>query len=159
MKLLTPPSRAMQRPPHWQDFRVTLEQSAARRITTHIPPALGSGVPREELYLPRDGGPWFTCRGGTGDMYHLRVNFCIHLFWTLPPSLSRFSLIPTSQTQCHPNTRCSEAAPQDTEVQLGCFTSPKPISIQTSLTADGSVFTISCLYPTQGEVQLEMEFC
>ena len=72
--------------------------------------------------------------------------------------LSHFSLIPTSQTQYHPNARCSEAARQDSEVQLGCFTSPKPISKQnTSLTADGSGFTVSCLHPTQGEVQLEVD--
>ena len=100
----------------------------------------------------------FTCQGGTGGMYHLRVNFCIHLFCTLPPSLSHFSLIPISQIQYHPNTRCSEAAWQDSEVQLGCFMSPKPISKQnTPLTSDGSVFTVSCLHSTQGEVQLEMD--
>lgn len=51
MKLLTLPSRALQRPPHWQGFRVTPEQSAAGRITARIPPALGSGAPREELIL------------------------------------------------------------------------------------------------------------
>lgn len=92
-------------------------------------------------------------------MYHLRVNFCIHLFWTLPPSLSHFSLIPTSQTQYHPNTRCSEAAQQDTEVHLGCFRSPKPISKQThhgQLMAQSSLFLLT---PHSGRGAVRDGFC
>lgn len=51
-----------------------------------------------------------------------------------------------------------EAALQGSEVQLGHFRSPTPISKQeTSLTVDDSDFTVSCLHPVQGEIQREVD--
>lgn len=50
-------------------------QSIARRIATHIPPALGAGAVTEGLDLPRGNGAWPTCRGGTGTIQYLRVTF------------------------------------------------------------------------------------